>query len=183
MFCWEPEGCYHCTKSVVIAPFWFSMEHRWTALTPFWLSAKVKQRVWSIILSFILLFQPPVCPPHQQQYPRLNHLIPHHPSTLSQPPPHPQWELQLLQPLLPGEEEALPTGEGERGGGGGGGGWWPGGGVPGAYKQTPRGECQWVWLHHNTCYILGFTVWMKRLFLEFSQQIVEGYEFVLAKFR
>ena len=28
-----------CTKSVAIAPFWFSVEHRWTSLTPFWLSA------------------------------------------------------------------------------------------------------------------------------------------------
>ena len=36
--CWEPEGCYqyltikpegryHCTKSMAIVPFWFSMEH------------------------------------------------------------------------------------------------------------------------------------------------------------
>ena len=39
MFSWEPEGCYHCTKSMVITPFWFSMKHHWTALTPFWLSA------------------------------------------------------------------------------------------------------------------------------------------------
>ena len=40
MFRWEPEGRYHCTKSMAIAPrFWFSMEYRWTALTPFWLSA------------------------------------------------------------------------------------------------------------------------------------------------
>ena len=28
MFRWEPEGCYCCTKSMVIAPFWFSTEHR-----------------------------------------------------------------------------------------------------------------------------------------------------------
>ena len=31
---WEPEGCNHCTKSGVIAPFWFSMELCWTALKP-----------------------------------------------------------------------------------------------------------------------------------------------------
>ena len=39
MFHWKPEGRYRCTKSVVIAPFWFSTEHSWTALTPIWLSA------------------------------------------------------------------------------------------------------------------------------------------------
>ena len=38
MFCWKPERHYCCTKSMVIAPFWFSMEHHWTALMPFWLS-------------------------------------------------------------------------------------------------------------------------------------------------
>ena len=37
MFPWEPEGCYCCTKSMAKAPFWFSMEHCWTALMPFWL--------------------------------------------------------------------------------------------------------------------------------------------------
>ena len=35
---WEPEGCYCCTKSMVIAPFWFSMEHLWIMIAPFWLS-------------------------------------------------------------------------------------------------------------------------------------------------
>ena len=39
MFRWESEGRYRCTKSMVIAPFWFSMEPCWTALMPFWLSA------------------------------------------------------------------------------------------------------------------------------------------------
>ena len=38
MFRWEPEGRYRCTKSMTIPPFWFSTEHRWTSLTPFWLS-------------------------------------------------------------------------------------------------------------------------------------------------
>ena len=38
MFRWEPEGRYRCTKSVEIAPFWFSMDHLWTAIVPFWLS-------------------------------------------------------------------------------------------------------------------------------------------------
>ena len=27
MFYWEPEGSYHCTTSMVIAPIWFSTEH------------------------------------------------------------------------------------------------------------------------------------------------------------
>ena len=34
MFRWEPEGCYRCTKSMAKAPFWFSTEHLWTAITP-----------------------------------------------------------------------------------------------------------------------------------------------------
>ena len=38
MFRWEPEGRYRCTKSMAIAPFWFSTEHLWSAITPFWLS-------------------------------------------------------------------------------------------------------------------------------------------------
>ena len=33
------EGGYCCTKSKVIAPFWFSTEHCCTALIPFWFSA------------------------------------------------------------------------------------------------------------------------------------------------
>ena len=37
MFCWEPEGCYCCTKSMVIVPFWFSKEHLWIVIAPFWL--------------------------------------------------------------------------------------------------------------------------------------------------
>ena len=36
---WEQEGRYRCTKSMAIAPFWFSMEHLWSAIAPFWLSA------------------------------------------------------------------------------------------------------------------------------------------------
>ena len=27
MFCWEPEGRYHHSHCMVIAPFWFSVEH------------------------------------------------------------------------------------------------------------------------------------------------------------
>ena len=27
-FRWEPEGCYCCKRSMVIAPFWFSTDHR-----------------------------------------------------------------------------------------------------------------------------------------------------------
>ena len=38
MFCWEPEGRYHHRLCTEIAPLWFSMEHLWTAITPFWLS-------------------------------------------------------------------------------------------------------------------------------------------------
>ena len=32
------KGRYRYTKSMAIAPFWFSTEHRWCAITPFWLS-------------------------------------------------------------------------------------------------------------------------------------------------
>ena len=39
MFCREPERRYCCTKSMAIAPFWFSTEHLWSAIAPFWLSA------------------------------------------------------------------------------------------------------------------------------------------------
>ena len=35
---WEPEGRYRCKKSMVIAPFWFSVEHLWIVIAPFWLS-------------------------------------------------------------------------------------------------------------------------------------------------
>ena len=35
MFHWEPEGRYCCTKSMVIGPFWFSMENLWNAIMPF----------------------------------------------------------------------------------------------------------------------------------------------------
>ena len=31
MFCWEPEGRYHCAKLMAIATFWFSTEHCWTS--------------------------------------------------------------------------------------------------------------------------------------------------------
>ena len=40
MFRWEPEWHNHCTKSIAIAPFWFSTEHLWIAITPFWFSAE-----------------------------------------------------------------------------------------------------------------------------------------------
>ena len=46
MFCWEAEGRYRCTKSTVIATFWFSGEHLWTAIMPFWLST---DDVWIFI--------------------------------------------------------------------------------------------------------------------------------------
>ena len=38
MFRWEPEGRYRWTMSMVIVPFWFSMEHLWIVIAPFWLS-------------------------------------------------------------------------------------------------------------------------------------------------
>ena len=33
MFHWEPEGRYRHTPCTAIAPFWFSMEHLWIAIT------------------------------------------------------------------------------------------------------------------------------------------------------
>ena len=42
MFYWEPDGRYCCTKSMALAPFWFSTEHSWTGLMPIWLSADDK---------------------------------------------------------------------------------------------------------------------------------------------
>ena len=39
MFRWDTEGCYCCTKSMAVTPFWFSTEQLWIAVTPFWLSA------------------------------------------------------------------------------------------------------------------------------------------------
>ena len=38
MFHWEPEGCYHRRLCTAIAPVWFSMEHLWILIVPFWLS-------------------------------------------------------------------------------------------------------------------------------------------------
>ena len=38
MYRWELEGCYRCTNSMAIAPFWFSTEHCYTTLMPFWFS-------------------------------------------------------------------------------------------------------------------------------------------------
>ena len=32
MFCWEPEGRYHCIKSMAIAPLCFSKKHCWRVL-------------------------------------------------------------------------------------------------------------------------------------------------------
>ena len=33
------KGAIGCTKCLALVPFWFSMEHRSTALMPYWLSA------------------------------------------------------------------------------------------------------------------------------------------------
>ena len=41
MFRWEPEGHYCRTKCTTIATFWLSMQHLWSAITPFWLSTCV----------------------------------------------------------------------------------------------------------------------------------------------
>ena len=50
MFRWELEGYCRCTKSVVIAPFCFSMEHCWIALTPVWFSAEDNEELESSAL-------------------------------------------------------------------------------------------------------------------------------------
>ena len=39
MFHWEPGGRYHHRLCTAIVAFWFSMEHLWIAIMPFWLSA------------------------------------------------------------------------------------------------------------------------------------------------
>ena len=49
MFHWEPEGHYCCTMSMAIVPFWFTTEHPWKAIKPFWLSTddiKMQQYVF-----------------------------------------------------------------------------------------------------------------------------------------
>ena len=35
---WTTEGCYGCTKFMVIVPYWFSMKHLWIVIliAPFW---------------------------------------------------------------------------------------------------------------------------------------------------
>ena len=38
MFHWEPEGCYRYTMAMGLAPFWFTIEHPWIVIVPFWLS-------------------------------------------------------------------------------------------------------------------------------------------------
>ena len=38
VFHWEPEGHYCQSVCTAIAPFWFSMEHCWIVIMPFWLS-------------------------------------------------------------------------------------------------------------------------------------------------
>ena len=38
MFCGEPEVCFHHRLCTEKAPFWFSMEHCWIVIMPFWLS-------------------------------------------------------------------------------------------------------------------------------------------------
>ena len=37
MFCWEPEGRYHHRLCTAIVAFWFSTEHPWIMIMPFWL--------------------------------------------------------------------------------------------------------------------------------------------------
>ena len=64
MFRWEPEGRYPCTKSMVIAPFWFSTEHLWIVIMAFWFSAddmvisldfKALQTIWHSWVSWHVL--------------------------------------------------------------------------------------------------------------------------------
>ena len=38
MFHWKPEVCYCHRLCTATAPFWFSTEHHWIVITPFWLS-------------------------------------------------------------------------------------------------------------------------------------------------
>ena len=53
MFHWETEGRYYsCTKSMAIAPIWFSTEHLWIVIAPFWLSTD-KIQFWS---SWVIYF-------------------------------------------------------------------------------------------------------------------------------
>ena len=58
------KGINHCTKSMVIAPFWFSTEHDWTVITPSWLSIDdvfevrrlfscTKRHIWNRIISSV----------------------------------------------------------------------------------------------------------------------------------
>ena len=49
---WEPEGRYCCTKSMAMAPFWFSVEHLCSAITPFWLSTDNIIILWYIIAQY-----------------------------------------------------------------------------------------------------------------------------------
>ena len=39
---WEPEGHYRYRFCSLMAPIWFSMDQRWTAFTPFWISTDKK---------------------------------------------------------------------------------------------------------------------------------------------
>ena len=36
MFYWEPEGCYRCTKSIAVMPFWFSADDLVWRHFPIW---------------------------------------------------------------------------------------------------------------------------------------------------
>ena len=54
MFHWEPEGPCRCTKSMAIAPFWFSMEHLWIVIVPFWFSM---EHLWIVITPFWFLME------------------------------------------------------------------------------------------------------------------------------
>ena len=63
MFCWDPEGRYHYIHPMVIliATFWFSMEHCWIVIKPFWFSAVdmwdsisfKNWAIWEILYIFI----------------------------------------------------------------------------------------------------------------------------------
>ena len=63
----EPEGRYRCTKSMAIAPFWFSMEYLWIVIAPFRLSTdnmySFSQTMWQTLstLQKNILFIASIC--------------------------------------------------------------------------------------------------------------------------
>ena len=48
VFHWKLQLLYRCTKSMALAPFWLSTEHRWTALMPLWFSSPMKWALFTV---------------------------------------------------------------------------------------------------------------------------------------